>query len=239
MAGHEFGADEEHYRVGDVLRAAGSAERGALGEVGLPRWRIAGHGDGAGSDGVDANFGSKFLGKNAREEHDAGFGNGVGKKFPPAHEATDVGEIDDDAVARLRQIRGSGLAAEERSLEIGVEGGIPGGFGSLAEFGFEEICGAVDEDIEALEFACDACDEFMDLLDASEVGLDGEGATAEFFDFADDFEGFLLGFTVVDGDVGAFAGETKSDGAAKALPCPGDEGDAVVQGGFGGHGEVA
>ena len=109
----------------------------------------------------------------------------------------------------------------------------------MAELGFEEIGGAVDKDVEALEFLGDECDEIVDLLNASEVGLDGDGATAEFFDFADDFEGFLLGFTVVDGDVGAFAGETKCDGAAKTLPCPGDEGDAVVQGGFGGHGEVA
>ena len=106
----------------------------------------------------------------------------------------------------------------------------------MAEFGFEEIGGAVDKDVEALEFLGDACDEIVDLLDASEVGLDGDGATAEFFDFVDDFEGFLLRFAVVDGNVGAFVGETKGDGAAKALPCPGDEGDAVVQGSFGGHG---
>ena len=236
MAGHEFGTDDEQDRVGDVLGMAGSGERGTLNEVGLPLWGITGHGDSAGSDGVDANLGGKFLGENASEENDASFGNGVGKKFAPAYEATDIREIDDDTAARLREIRRGRLAAEERSLEISVEGGIPGGFGSLAEFGFEEIGGAVDEDVEALEFLGDACDEIVDLLDASEVGLDGDGATAEFFDFVDDFEGCLLGFTVVDRNVGAFVGETKGDGAAKALPCPGDEGDAVVQGRFGGPG---
>lgn len=67
MAGHEFGGDEEHDSVGDVLRAASFCERGALDEVGLPFGRIAGHGDGAGSDGVDANFGGEFLGENASE----------------------------------------------------------------------------------------------------------------------------------------------------------------------------
>jgi hypothetical protein len=76
----------------------------------------------------------------------------------------------------------------------------------------------------------------VDLLDASEVGLDSDGATPAFFDFVNDLEGFLLGLTVVDGDVGTFAGETKSDGAAKALPCPSDEGDAVLPDRLGGHG---
>jgi hypothetical protein len=238
VAGQEFGADDEHDRVGDVLRMAGSGERGALNEVGLPLWGITGHGDSAGSDGVDADVGGKFLGQDAGEENDTGFGNGVGKKFAPAHETADVGEIDDDAPARLREIRSGGLAAEERSLEIGIEGGIPGGFGCLAEFGFEEIGCAVDKDIEALEFLGEACDETVDLLDASEVGLDSDGATAEFFDFVNNVKRFLLRFAVVDGDVAAFVGETKGDGAAKALPCPGDEGDAVMQDRFGGHEEV-
>ena len=236
MAGHEFGTDDEHDRVGDVLRMAGSGERGALNEVGLPLWGITGHGDRAGSDGIDTHLGGKFLGQNASEENDAGFGNGVGKKFAPAHETADVGEIDDDAAARSREIRSGGLAAEERSLEISVDGGIPSGFGSLAKFGFEEIGGTVDEDIEALEFVCDARDEIVDLFDVGEISLDGDGAAAELFDFVDDFEGCLLGFTVVDRNVGAFVGETKGDCPAKALPSPGDQGDAVVQGRFGGHG---
>jgi hypothetical protein len=236
VTGHEFGANEEHDRVADVLRTTGSGKWGALDEIGLPLWRIAGHGDGAGSDGVDANFGGKLLGENASEKNHASFGNGVGKKFAPAREPTDVGEIDDDAVGRLREIRRGGLATEEGSLEIGVEGGIPSGFGSFAEFGFEEIGGAVDEDIEALEFRRDARNEIVNLLDASEVGLQSNGASAEFFDFVDDFEGLLLRFTVVDGDVGAFGGDPQSDGAAKALPCPGNEGDAAMEGVFGGHG---
>jgi hypothetical protein len=236
VASHEFGGDEEHDSVGDVLRATSFCERGALDEVGLPLGRIAGHGDGAGSDGVDADFGSELLSENASEKNDTGFGNGVRKKFAPAHKTADVGEIDDDAVARLGEVGCGRLAAEKWSLEIGVEGGVPGGFGSFAKSGFEEIGGTVDEDIEALEFLCDAGNEIVNLLDASEVSLDGDGTAAEFFDFADDFESFRLRFAVVDSDVGAFAGETKSDGAAETLPCPGNEGDAVVEGGLGGHG---
>lgn len=157
------------------------------------------------------------------------------KKFAPAHQAADVGEIDDDAVARLREIGRGGLAAEEWCFEIGVEGRVPGGFGGFAKFSFEEIGSAVDEDIESVEFLRDTRKEILNLLDASEIGLDGDGAAAEFFDVVDDFEGFRLRFAVVDGDVGAFGSEAKSDSAAETLPCPGDEGDAVVEGGFGGH----
>jgi hypothetical protein len=236
VAGHEFGGDEEHDGVGDVLRTASFCEWGALDEIGLPFGRIAGHGDGAGSDGVDANFGGELLSENASEKNDTGFGNGVRKKFAPAHEAADIGEIDDNAVARLHEIGRGRLAAEKRSLEIGIEGSIPGGFGSFAKFGFEEIGGAVDEDIEAVELFGDTRKKIVNLLDACEVGLDSNGAATEPFDFVDDFEGFFLRIAVMDSDVGTFGGETKSDGAAKALPCPSDEGDAVVEGGIDGHG---
>ena len=103
-------------------------------EVGFQFGRIAGHGDGAGGDGVDANFGGKLFGEDAGHQDNAGLGDGMRKVFAPAGEAADVSKIDDDATAGLREIGRGGLGTEERGFEVGVEGGIPGGFRGLTEF---------------------------------------------------------------------------------------------------------
>ncbi len=59
---------------------------------------IAGHGDGSGSDGVDADFWSERFGEDACEHDDACFGYAVGDVAGPAEEAGDIRKIDDDAV---------------------------------------------------------------------------------------------------------------------------------------------
>jgi hypothetical protein len=238
VTGQELGADEEEDGVGNVLRRAGAGERSALDEIGLPFRRIARHGNGAGSDGVDADSGSKFLGESAGEENDAGLGNGVGKKFGPAEEAAEIREINNGAAAGLREVRGSGLRAEEGRFEICVEGGIPNGFGGLAKFRFEEIGSGVYEDVEAVEFVDGARHEVLDFRDAREISVDGDGATAESLDFVNDLERFGFRFAVVDDDVGALGGKTKSDDAAKALPSPSDEGDTAKEIGGSGHEQV-
>ena len=87
-----------------------------------------------------------------------------------------------------------------------------------------------------MEFVCYARDKIADFRYAGEIGLEGEGTATELLDFTNDFAGFGLRFAVMDGDIGAFVGKTKGNGVAKALPCPGDEGDAAVEVGFGGHG---
>lgn len=235
VASHEFGADHEHDGVGDILRRAGSGERGALDEVRLPFGGIAGHGNGAGCDGVDANGRGELLGENAGHENDSAFGNRMREKFSPSDEAANVSEIDDDAVARLSEIGSGGLGAEEGRFEIGVERGVPSGFGGLAEFGFEEIGSTVDEDVEALKFLGDARNELLNLVYVGKLSLKGDGTAAESFDFTNNFAGFRFRFAVVDGDVDAFAGETKSNCAANAFPCPGDEGHEALQIDFPGH----
>ena len=212
-------------------------EGSAADEVGLPLGGIAGHGDGAGSDGVDADGGSEFFGEDAGHENDAGFGDGVGEKFTPAEQATNIGEIDDDALPGFGEMRSGGLGGEEGGFEIGVEGGVPGLLGGGAEFGFEEIGGVVDEDVEAVEVVDGLIDEILDFGDAGEVGGNGDGAAAEFFDFVDGVAGFVFGMAVVDGDVGAFGGEAQGDEAADAFGGTGDEGDAAREVGLGRHGE--
>src|ERR1700732_1566088 len=62
FAGDEWRVDEEGDGGGDVYGCAGALQRGALDEVACQIWRVAGHGDGAGSDGVDAYFWSKRFG---------------------------------------------------------------------------------------------------------------------------------------------------------------------------------
>ena len=120
LAGEEFGGDEEEDGIGDFIGASGALEGSAADEVGLPLGGITGQGDGAGSDGVDANGGCEFLGEDAGHENDAGFGDGVREEFTPAEKATNIGEIDDDSLPGFGEMRGSGLGTEERGFEIGV-----------------------------------------------------------------------------------------------------------------------
>lgn len=135
-------------------------------------------------------------------------------------------------------MRSSGLGAEERGLEIGVEGGVPGLLGSGTEFGFEEIGGVVDEDVEAVEVADGLIDEILDLGDVGEVGGNGDGALAELLDFVDGVAGFGFGAAVVDGDVGALGGEAEGYETSNAFGGAGDEGDAAGESLFVGHGPL-
>ena len=98
FTGDEGGVDEEGDGGGDVCRGAGALERSALDEVGCQIWRVTGHGDGAGSDGVDADFWGERFGEHASEHADPCFGYAVGDVAGPAEEAGDVRKIDDAAV---------------------------------------------------------------------------------------------------------------------------------------------
>jgi len=144
----------------------------------------------------------------------------VGEKLTPAEQATNIGEIDDDSLPGFGEMRSSGLGAEERGLEIGVEGGVPGLLGSGTEFGFEEIGGVVDEDVEAVEVADGLIDEILDLGDVGEVGGNGDGALAELLDFVDGVAGFGFGAAVVDGDVGALAARRRATKRPMRLAAP-------------------
>src|SRR5579871_96659 len=159
LAGQEIGGEEVDDGVGDVFGATGAAEGGAADEIGLEFGRVAGHGDGAGSDGVDAHFGGEFPGEAASHLNDAGFGDGVRDVAAPGLEGSDIGEVDDAAGTRLGEVRRGGLREKEWSAEVGVERVFPGFFGDGAEFGFEEIGGAIDEDIEAAEVFGDGIDD--------------------------------------------------------------------------------
>ena len=121
------------------------------------------------------------------------------------------------------------MRAEEGRFEIGIKGCIPCGFRGLAEFGLEEIGGAVDQDIEPLEILCDARHQFLNLRDVGKVGLDGDRTAAQTFDFAYYTASFGLRFAEMNRNVGAFLGKTKSDGASEALTCSGDKRHASRQ----------
>src|SRR5208337_4428403 len=119
-----------------------------------------------------------FLGEDAGHENNAGFGNGVREKITPAEQATNIGEIDDDALPGFGEMRSSSLGAEEGGFEIGVEGGVPGLLGSRTEFGFEEIGGIVDEDVEAVEVADGLIHEILNFAYVGEIRGNGDGAAA-------------------------------------------------------------
>lgn len=80
-------------------------------------------------------------------------------------------------------------------------------------------------------------DQVLDFVDAGEIRGDGDGAAAEFFNFADGVAGFGIGMAVVDGDVGAFGGEAEGDKTAEAFGGAGDEGDAAGEFVLVGHGK--
>src|SRR3974390_1161307 len=235
MAGHEFGGEKKHYRVGDFVGAARSVQRGKAGKLLLPFRRIAGHGNGAGSQSIDANGRTEFFGKHTGHENDAGFGQRVWEKFAPANDSADVGKIDDDAAAGFREMRSSGLRTEKRGSQVGVERSVPSGFGSFQELGFEEVSGAVDENV-ALAAGGDALrDEAPEGGDVGEVGGKCRRAAAEFFDLGDNLLRLHSRFAVVDGNVRAFLGESERDDAAKPLPGSRDEGHSAMQSLLFGH----
>jgi hypothetical protein len=229
LASDEFGLDEVEHRGDDFVRLSGATEGSAANVVGLPLGRIAGHADCAGGDGVYADGGSEFLGENTSHYDDARFRERVGEIFAPTEEAANVGEIDDDSAAGLGEMGRGGLSAEEGGFEIGVEGGVPGFFGSFAEFCFEEIGGAIDENVEATKVAEDVIDEILNGRDIGEFGGECGSLRTEGFDFADKAVGFEGGFAIVDCEVGTFARQTEGDGAAEAFGGAGNESYAAVE----------
>ncbi len=57
----------------------------------------------------------------------------------------------------------------------------------------------------------------------AQVGMHGDGAATQCFDFADDSGGFLVGMIMVDGDRPATPGALLGVGGAVAPPRAGDE----------------
>ena len=160
MTGQKFGGRQVDDGVCNVFGCAYTGQRGAADEVGLPFGRVAGHGDGAGGDGVDADFRSQFSGKAFGQRDYAGFGNAVGDVAGPGEECADVGKVDDGAAGLLEQGSG-GLGAEEGGFEVGVQRLAPLLFGGGREVGVDEVGGAVDEEIQAAEVVGDTGKEIV------------------------------------------------------------------------------
>ncbi len=237
MAGDELGGDEIHDGIGDFVGAARTPQRCEAAEISLPFRGIAGHRDGTGSDGVDADSRGKFLGEDAGHQDHTAFGKRVRKKFAPTDNAAKIGEIDDDAVAGLCEVGSRGLGAKKRRFEIGVEGGVPSVLGGLAELGFQERGGGVDENIEVAELSKDIGDEFLDCGDVGEFGGKCGAGAAKLFNSRDQFLGFGGGVAVMNSDVRAFLGEAERDSAAEPFGSAGDESDAAMEFGLIGHGK--
>ena len=152
-------------------------------------WRITGHGDGARSDGVDADFWGERFGQDAGEHADACFGDAVGDVAGPAEEAGNVRKINNDAVVSFQQ-RGGGLGTEKWGFQIHVEGGVPDFLGDGWEVGVEKIRGVVDENVEASEFFIGAGEELIDVGSFGQVGGQAYGAAAEVGNLSGNFLGF-------------------------------------------------
>src|SRR5260370_2996841 len=191
LAGYEFGADELGDGVGYVIGGAGSVEGGAEDEIGFPGAGIAEQGDGAGSDGVDANFGRESFREALGQHDDAGFGSAVRNVAGPREDSADVSKIDDDA-ARLFQERRGGLRAEEGRFQIGVQRGVPDFLGRVFHAGGEKIGGAVDEDVEAAEVLGGLLKEAPDFGDAAQVGLQEHAFSSQLGNFGGSVFGFGL-----------------------------------------------
>lgn len=167
LAGHEIRMNEEGNGGGDIEGSAGAMERGAFDEVGFHLGRIAGHRDGAGCDGVDANFRCQRLRQATREHDDASFGDAMRNVAGPGEQTANIGKVDDDAAAGLLQEGGGGLGAEKRRFEICVEGSVPSLFGGSFEFGVQEVGGAVYKDVEAAKEFGRIVEEALDFGDAA------------------------------------------------------------------------
>lgn len=229
LAGHKLRMNEEGNGGGDIGGFAGAMERSALDEVGFHFGWIAGHRDGAGRDGVDANFRGQRLRQTTREHDDACFGDAMGNVAGPGEQTADIGEVDDDAAAGLLQEGSGSLGAEKRRFQICVEGGVPGLFGGSFKFRVQEVGRAVHQDVEAAKEFGRIVEEALDFGDATQIGLQSNASTAEFFDLRDYFSSFGTRRTVVDDDVGTFLGKVESDGAAQAFRGTGNECDPASE----------
>lgn len=229
VARDKLSGEEEENGIRNFFRTAGAAQRGAPDKIFLPFGGIAGHGDGAGSKGVDAHGGSELLGQNAGHEDDAGFREGVREKFAPAEETANIGKIDDDAASGFGEMRRGRLRAKERRFEIGVERSVPGLFRGCTEFRFQKVGGAVHEDVELPEVCDHVGNQLLDGRDAGELRREGGRAAAHFFNFGDKFTSFGGRFSIVHRDIGAFVREAERNSAAQALRSAGDQSHAARQ----------
>ena len=73
------------------------------------------------------------------------------QEFLPTEQPANVGEINDDAMAGLLEVRGGGLAAKKRRLQISVERSVPTLFGSFAKLRLQKIGGAIDKNVKPPE----------------------------------------------------------------------------------------
>src|ERR1043166_440567 len=137
------------------------------------------------------------------EADEAGFGGGVMQAYDAAGLCGYGREIDDAAPVALAHVGEDALGDEESGSEIDAEDAVPVFESNFGDgLGLRDT-GVVDEDFYFAEVAFGLGDEAFDVGGEGDVGLDGNGAAAEFLDVGDDgFGGGLLG-VVVDGDVAA------------------------------------
>ena len=171
---------------------------------------------------VFAPFGGERLGK----ADDAEFRGAIGHVLVDRDRAGLRGDIDDlAALAGLDHDPADSLRDEERSLEIDVDGSVPGLQGEILGGGEHGDTGAVDDDVDMAEGRLRRSDDGFHRLRVGNVADEGFRAISECVGF-----GFRDRFIDVDhADDRALGGKCRCDGIADAGSAARYQGDLAAQ----------
>ena len=222
-----FGGKEGH-RVCHVLRLSGVSLRDGLAHLGADGLRQGGghiRSDEAGGHRIDGDVPAGQLFGEALGQADqarlAGGIVGLARVAPQAHHAA---QVDDAAIALAHHPACSLLAAEERTLEVGVQDGVKVFLGKAED---EVVAGdarVVDQNVHPSEGVHRLFKQLLAALGGGDVGLHGDSIHALLFAQGGRLGGSGLAVAVVDHHIAALLCQREADGPADAPASAGDDG---------------
>ena len=222
-----FGGEEGH-RVCHVLRLAGASLRDGLAHLGADSLRQSGghiRGDEAGSHRVDGDVpAGQLLGEALGQADEARLAGGIVGLACVAPQTHHAAQVDDAAIALAHHPACGLLAAEERTLEVGVQDGIEVLLGKAED---EVVAGdarVVDENIHPAKGVHCLFEQLLAALGSGDVGLHGDGLDAKLFAQCGSLGGSGLSVAVVDHHVAALLCQCDTDSPADAPASAGDDG---------------
>src|SRR5579864_459914 len=236
MTGDEAGGvgGQEDGGAGEFVELAETAHGGAQQELAAALGTVQERGvqigaQDAGDERVDADAGSGPLdGEGLGERSDGGFAGAVGSNFVEAEERGERADIDDAAVTPLEHVTAEDAASAQRAVEVGVDDGVPLGFGKIEGGHAPGAAGAIDENLDAAEFSRGGREELLETLDVGDVAGLREGAAAERLDFRGGFA-HQVGAAAGGHYVGTGQRETLGQREADAAGAADDDGGFVCE----------
>ena len=225
-----FGSEERH-RVCHIIRLAHTAQRDALCHFRLNRFGQDSRHircNKAGGYRIDRNAAAGQLPGQALGQTDeaclAGGVVGLARIAPQGHHAA---EVDDPARALTDHPAGSLLAAEERSLEVGVEDFVKILLAQPQDQIIPGDTGVVHEDIHPAKGVDRLFKQFFTALGGGDIGLYGHSLHAQSGALGHRLSSSIRTVAVVDHHIAALFGQSHADGTANAPAAAGDNGSTL------------